>query len=431
LLAESQRALDEAKKKFPAIRDDEKLPARQRSEAEAALALAEAKASALPALLKAEELEDAGKKDSTEWKSTAREAVIRQRHAAVAQASFDLIAAQNAVADARAKIDAANKANGKTAADKATKDLKTAEDKIEPATKALAHASAELNREVGTSYKARSTDDYPAVSSGRRLAFARWLTDPKNPLTARVAVNHLWARHFGAGLVPSVDDFGRNGRAATHPALLDWLAAELMSNGWHMKPIHRLIVTSATYRQSSVAESHNLELDPDDTWLWRFPYRRMEAELVRDNVLWSAGNLDLSMGGPEVDHNQGLVSRRRSLYLRCAPEKEVEFLKIFDGPNAAECYLRRPSVIPQQALALANSQLVVEQSRELAKKLTDQTEVDAFIHAAFLRILAREATADELSACRQFLADAKTTPERARQDLVVVLFNHNDFVTIR
>jgi hypothetical protein len=431
LLAESQKSLEEASKKYAPIRDNEKLSPRQRSEAEAALALAEAKASALPSLLKAEELEDAGKKDSAEWKTAARDAVIRQRHAAVAQASFDLIAAQNAAADARTRLDAASKPNDKAAADKAAKDLKAAEDKIEPATKALAHASAELNREIGTSYKARSTDDYPAVSSGRRLAFARWLTDPKNPLTARVAVNHLWARHFGTGLVPSVDDFGRNGRAATHPALLDWLAAELMSNGWHMKPIHRLIVTSATYRRSSLAEPHNLEADPDDTWLWRFPYRRMEAELVRDNVLWSAGILDLSMGGPEVDHNQGLVSRRRSLYLRCAPEKEVEFLKIFDGPNATECYLRRPSVIPQQALALANSQLVVEQSRELAKKLAAHTEPDAFIHVAFLRILAREATADELAACRQFLADAKTTSERAREDLIVVLFNHNDFVTIR
>jgi len=251
-------------------------------------------------------------------------------------------------------------------------------------------------------------------------------------LTARVAVNHIWARHFAQGLVPSVDDFGANGRPATHPALVDWLASELMASGWRMKHIHRLIVTSATYRQSSVATSADvLAADPDDQWLWRYPSKRVEAELVRDNVLWAAGQLDLTRGGPEIDHTQGLVSRRRSLYLQEAPEKEVEFLKIFDGPNPNECYFRRPSVLPHQALALGNSRLVVEQAKVLAGKLKDFTEPAAFVGAAYLRVLARRPSEQELKACRAFLDDPRDGEDRARENLIVVLFNHNDFVTVR
>jgi hypothetical protein len=211
-----------------------------------------------------------------------------------------------------------------------------------------------------------------------------------------------------------------------------------MSNGWHMKPIHRLIVTSQTYRQASSSHSglstqHSaLTSDPDDAYLWRFPAKRMEAEIVRDNVLWASGQLDVTAGGPEIDNALGLTSKRRSLYLRVAPEKEVEFLKVFDGPNPNECYCRRPTVIPQQALALGNSQLVVEQQKVVAKALSAKTsaDADAFVRAAFLRVLARPATADEVAACREYLS-GQPSPERARENLVGVLFNHNDYVTIR
>jgi hypothetical protein len=263
------------------------------------------------------------------------------------------------------------------------------------------------------------------------LALARWVASEKNPLTARVAVNHVWARHFAQGLVPSVDDFGANGRVATHPALLDWLASELIAGGWRMKAIHRLVVTSATYRQASLAEPASLAADPDDQWLWRYPSKRVEAELVRDNVLWASGQLDLTRGGPEIDHNQGLASKRRSLYLREAAEKEVEFLKIFDGPNPAECYFRRPSVLPHQALALGNSQLVVEQAKVLAGSMTDCREPEAFVRQAYLRVLARRPSAAEMEACRAFLSDPAIAAARARENLVGVLFNHNDFVTVR
>jgi hypothetical protein len=258
------------------------------------------------------------------------------------------------------------------------------------------------------------------------------VANEKNPLTARVAVNHLWARHFAQGLVASVDDFGKNGRGATHPGLVDWLASELMSHGWQMKHVHRLIVTSATYRMSSVAErAESLARDPDDVFLWRFPAKRMEAELVRDNVLYAAGKLDVAMGGPEVDHNAGLTSLRRSLYLRVAPEKEVEFLKVFDGPNPNECYFRRPSVMPQQALALGNSELVVRQAKGLAEELAKGVDEEGFVRRAFARVLARRATEEEVGACREFLAGFRGEKARAREQLVVVLFNHNDFVAVR
>src|SRR5207245_9235159 len=108
---------------------------------------------------------------------------------------------------------------------------------------------------------------------------------------------------------------------------------------------------------------------PDNIYLWRMPSRRMEAEVVRDNLLYISGDLDATMGGPDIDHKLGLTSKRRSLHLRIAAEKEVEFLKIFDGPSVTECYERRPSLMPQQALALANSELVLRQARSLARKL--------------------------------------------------------------
>jgi hypothetical protein len=384
-------------------------------------------------LLRVEEIEDAGRTNTSEWKTAATETEAWQRRVAVTEATATLITAQNAADAARQKIEtlkASTQTAEKAALAKITQDLQAASAKIEPAQKALASATMALTQPPATTFKPRSTDDYPATSTGRRLAFARWLIAPTNPLPARVAVNHLWARHFGQGIVPSVDDFGANGRRASHPALIDWLATELVANHWQMKPIHRLIVTSATYRQSSIANSRCLNVDPDDTWLWRFPSRRMEAEIVRDSVLDASGQLDVAMGGPEIDHTQGLATKRRSLYLQLAPEKEVEFLQIFDGPNPNECYLRRPSVMPQQALALANSQLVMEQSAILAKSLSQRCpDPDTFIRAAFMRILARPATEQEVDACQHFLAEAK--PDRGRENLIRVLFNHNDFVTIR
>jgi hypothetical protein len=267
---------------------------------------------------------------------------------------------------------------------------------------------------------------YPQTSTGRRLALAKWIADTDNPLTARVAVNHIWLRHFGQALVPSVFDFGRNGRAPTHPALLDWLAAEFMERGWSMKAVHRLIVTSSTYRMASTPDSANQAVDRDNVYLWRVAPRRLEAEAVRDAIFYVAGKLDLTMGGPDIDYPLGLTVPRRSLYFRHAAEKQMEFLQIFDCAAVTESYERRHSIIPQQALALANSDLTRQHARLLASSLSAKhADPAAFTVAAFEAMLSRAPTPAELTECVGFLKD------RPRESLVHVLFNHHEFVTIR
>jgi hypothetical protein len=304
---------------------------------------------------------------------------------------------------------------------------------------------------------------YPARSSGRRLALARWITAPDNPLTARVAVNHIWGWHFGQPLVESTSNFGRNGQKPTHPELLDYLACELMSGGWRMKRLHRLIVTSEAYRMDSTHRdaATNRRADPDNHLLWKYPARRLEAEVVRDSLLHAAGELDRVMGGQEIAQEQGLAVQRRSLYFAHHGETRMAFLDLFDAANPCDCYRRSASVRPQQALALANSELTLRMARRLAGKLMpDFPADDRFVNAAFEQVLARPATQAELAACTAFLArqvrlfraspplatrGANATPlatmpgdapstdpvRRARENLVHALFNHTDFVTLR
>jgi hypothetical protein len=393
-------------------------------------------------VLRAERLEDEGKKDSDEWKDAAKSAMHAQAEVARSEAQLAVYKAAGPLADAQSQLNTAVKASpahapSASAADraagealeKARKAFAAAAKKSTEAEQALAKGEEQLRGEATTAYQPRARDEYPGVSTGRRLAFARWVADSTNPLTARVAMNHLWLRHFGRGLVATPENFGNSGAQPSHPALLDWLAAEFMAGGWKMKAMHRMIVTSSTYRMAGTPDPASIQADPDNIQLWRMPTRRMEAELVRDNVLYVGGSLDLTMGGPDIDHTQGLISKRRSLYLRSAAEKEVEFLKIFDGPNVNECYQRHPSVMPQQSLALANNEMVIAQARQLAQQLSAQDD-EAFLKAAYERVLARVPTAEEVAACRDFLTSS-STPSRAREQLILVLFNHHDFVTIR
>lgn len=301
---------------------------------------------------------------------------------------------------------------------------------------------------------------FPQTSTGRRLALARWITAPQHPRTARVAVNHIWLRHFGEALVPTVANFGMNGAQPSHPELLDWLASELQQNGWHMKQLHRLIVCSATWRQASV-NPRTADLDPANRWLTRMNPRRMEAEIVRDSVLHAAGLLDLQAGGPEIPETDVQTVMRRSLYFRNTPNEKATLLETFDAPNPNECYRRQSSVVPQQALAMMNSGLALDAARHLAQQLTStvtQTESAntdaAFIRLAFETILSRSPTEQEITACLQFLSElpqqlqtaddlfpagpqtAQRPPsadpaQRARENLLVVLFSHNDFITVR
>ena len=268
---------------------------------------------------------------------------------------------------------------------------------------------------------------YPSTSSGRRLALAKWITAKDNPLTARVAMNHMWARHFGAPLVASVFNFGKSGQEPTNPALLDWLAVEFMERGWDMKAMHRLMVTSKTYRLASTVAPEQMKADPDNVSLWRMNVRRMEAEVVRDSALAVAGKLDLTMGGPEIDETKGHEVFRRSLYFRTAPDLQMDLLKAFDAASPIECFQRSESIVPQQALALANGKLSFVVARAVEANLAAVTEPEAFVRAVFERLLGRAPKEPEL---RESVAYLDGQGKR-RESLVHVLLNHNDFVTVR
>ena len=217
-----------------------------------------------------------------------------------------------------------------------------------------------------------------------RVAASPWHAGsrPPNPLTARVAVNHLWGRHFGRAIVPSVNDFGRNGQRPSHPALLDWLAAEFMDRGWSMKAIHRLIVTSATYRQDSKPDIADLAGDPDNIFLWRWaPVAPRPRSYATACSPWPAAWTRGWAVRPSIITGSDVP--RRSLYFEHAAEKQMEFLQIFDGAGVTECYRRKESILPQQALALANSDLSLHQARRLARTLSAQVVSDSvsFVNA--------------------------------------------------
>jgi hypothetical protein len=311
-------------------------------------------------------------------------------------------------------------------------------------------------------------DGKKTTSSGRRLAFAKWLTRTENPLTARVGVNHIWLRHMGQAIVGSMFNFGADGQAPTHPALLDWLAAEWMTptiSGsasderpapWSMKHLHRLIVTSSAYQMASTPDADSIGFDPENRFLWRMPTRRMEAEVVRDSLLAAAGALDLTMHGPDVDPKRGMEVPRRSVYFKYSDSDYLRFLEFFDPPPTEDCYYRPQSIVQQQALTLLNSELALMQSRRLARKLAEETsDASAFIHKAFEAVLSRSCTSAEEKVCRDYVEEqtrffvshkdkvrgttnagdytkGSTAPVlRARENLVHLLFNHHDFVTMR
>jgi hypothetical protein len=297
-----------------------------------------------------------------------------------------------------------------------------------------------------------STADDPAVSfapqsTGRRTALARWITDPRNPLTARVAVNHLWARHFGTPLVATVFDFGRKGEEPAQRALLDWLAAELIDSGWSMKHMHRLIVGSATYRLSSsvVGRESNLAKDAQNASWWRRTPIRLESQLVRDAILQLAGRLDVTPAGPPVPPAEQTDSRRRSLYFFHSNNDRNLLLSTFDEATVKECYRRDDSIVPQQALALSNSRLVLDAAPAIAERLSQPPASDpaaptmlddaAFVARAFRGVLGITPSEAEQAACVKALAAWQRLPPQdglsPRACLVWTFLNHNDFVTLR
>ena len=223
----------------------------------------------------------------------------------------------------------------------------------------------------------------PAAAPGAALALARWLASAENPLTLRVMVNRVWQQHFGRGLVASSGDFGRQGERPTHPVLLDWLASEWVAGGMHLKPLHRLLMTSAAYRRSSAPPSAEvLAADPDNALYSRFLRCRLTAEQLRDSLLATSGELNLQMGGPSVRSElpKGISSayawkpdadaaqrNRRSIYLLVRRNLREPLLEVFDMPDTHEsCTRRMDTTTAPQALFLWNAQWSLDRAEALA-----------------------------------------------------------------
>jgi hypothetical protein len=283
-------------------------------------------------------------------------------------------------------------------------------------------------------------DDAP--ESKRRLALAQWITDPRQPLTARVIVNRLWQHHFGLGIVPTPSDFGLNGGKPSHPELLDWLAAELVASDWSLKHVHRLIVLSATYRQAGAANARGLAADAQDRWLWRYPPRRLEAEPLRDAILAVSGKLDLRMGGPGFDLFEqntnyvkvytpkkefGPAEWRRMIY-QTKPRMQLDdTFGAFDCPDAGQIAPKRnSSTTALQALNLLNSRFLVQQAGLFAERLKREAGDDpaAQVRRGFRLAFGREPSAEESAAAVRLIR------AHGAAALCRALLNANEFLWV-
>jgi hypothetical protein len=281
-----------------------------------------------------------------------------------------------------------------------------------------------------------------AAEQQRRLALAKWIGDPKHPLTARVIVNRVWQYHFGQGIVDTSSDFGLNGSKPTHPELLDWLALELIDNGWSLKHLHRLIVTSATYRQASTANAHGMAADAGSRLLWRYPPRRLEAEALRDAILQVSGKLDLRMGGPGFDlfepngnyvkvytprKDFGPNEWRRMVYMTRPRMQLDDTFGAFDCPDGGQITPKRNrSTTPLQALNLLNSPFIVQQSGFFAERLRKEggDEPEAQVHRGFRLAFGRDATPAETAAAVRLIRD------QGAMVFCRALFNANEFLYV-
>jgi hypothetical protein len=268
----------------------------------------------------------------------------------------------------------------------------------------------------------------PAGAPRNRLGFAQWLVSPDNPLTARVTVNRQWQSFFGRGLVRTTEDFGLMGEAPSHPELLDWLAVQFMRHGWSLKQLHKLIVTSATYQQSSRVTPALLARDPDNVWLARAPRLRLDAELIRDLALRASGLLSPRIGGPSVfppqpasvtsegvyqgrewTESQGEDRYRRGLYTFAKRSAPFAMFNTFDAPSGEACVARREvSNTPLQALTLLNDVTFVEATQALGRWLAAQPgTIEQRAQTAFRRVLTRPAAPDELALLVTFFQTQK------------------------
>lgn len=298
--------------------------------------------------------------------------------------------------------------------------------------------------------------DSQAVTSRQRRVLAEWLFDPKHPLTARVIVNRLWQHHFGRGLVRSSSDFGLQGDRPTHPQLLDWLAATLISDEWSLKRIHRQILLSATYRMSSQDNLHAQSIDPQNNLMWRAELRRLSAEQLRDTILSSNGNLNATMGGTSIYPTIPLAvlqgqsrpgagwgqstpadQNRRSVYVFSKRSLSVPLLNTFDAPDSDfSCPVRFTTTQPTQALTMLNSDELSRLSSEFAifaqrESLGDLSRV---VRTAFARSLSREPTVKEIEHGLKLISTLRVehqlSEELAIQQFCLMVLNLNEFIYV-
>lgn len=267
-------------------------------------------------------------------------------------------------------------------------------------------------------------------SSGRRLALARWLTQPNHPLTARVAVNQLWMRHFGRGIVPTVANFGRSGLPPSDPELLDWLATEFVNQGWSLKKMHRLMVTSEAYRQSSRVSEALLATDPENALVSRMPLRRMDAETLFDSLLTASGRMDGKLFGfpaeveiradKEVTIKPSPSGFRRSIYVLHRRQTPVSLLDAFDQPAMTpNCTERRRSNVATQALHMMNGSMTWDLAKFMAGRIIDEAEGDRAkqVERVYLRAYSRRPTEEEARLGLETMAEFRRQwPARLQSD---------------
>ena len=396
-----------------------------RDAAVAAVTAAEAKILTVESVIAADTLRYGGTAAKDQAQDLINAAVSESIETDVLSAKAELLASR---AELVAAAEIGDDAERKTAVTAAQARVTKAESDVAAANKVAAARPAD--------YKPLSVQT-AKTSTGRRTALARMLTHRNNPLTARVAVNHIWLRHFHVPLVETVFDFGRNGKPPTHPGVLDYLAVELMESGWDMKHIHRLIVMSDAYQRGTQGSARNRQVDPDNVWLWRMNSGRMEAEVVRDSLLYIASDLDMSEGGRSLENAKALTTNRRSLYYETYPEDggANPLAELFDAPNPFECFRRTSTIVPQQALALNNSDFVHQVAQKTALRIeellgsgSDNLQDRSYVQMAYLVVLSRSPSAEESSKCESFLA---SYGDNARAGLIRVLINHSDFVSIQ
>ncbi len=301
-------------------------------------------------------------------------------------------------------------------------------------------------------------------SSGRRTALADWLTSDKNPMTARVMVNRVWQHHFGRGIVPTPNDFGKFGEQPTHPELLDYLAARFMRDGWTLKSLHKLILMSAVYQQSAAATEQGMKLDPANTLRWRFDMRRLGAEEVRDSILTVSGALDRTAGGPSVypkipdavlagqsvpgngwhvkkgggyDPARPEQGNRRSVYVHVKRSLQVPILATHDQADTdSSCPVRYTTTVPTQALGLLNGEFANEQAVQFAKRLSADApgSLEAQVALAVRLTAGRVPTPAEVAKDVKFIHDMRAkhglNDPQALARYALLMLNSNEFVYV-